>query len=84
MCDHRIPQRGPGQPARVESLRLFASVLGRVVSGTRSGVGVGLAYGGAWWFLGPLTLMPLLMGMGFALTGTPLLLRPCSPAWSVT
>ena len=23
-----------------------------------------LAYGGAWWFLGPLTLMPLTMGMG--------------------
>ena len=43
----------------------FAIVLGRFVSGTRSGVGVGLAYGGAWWFLGPLTLMPLLMGMGF-------------------
>ena len=43
----------------------FAIVLGRFVSGTRSGVGVGLAYGGAWWILGPLTLMPLFMGMGF-------------------
>ncbi len=43
----------------------FAIVLGRFVSGTPSGVGVGLAYGGAWWILGPLTLMPLLMGMGF-------------------
>ena len=43
----------------------FALVLGRFVSGTRSGVGLGLAYGGAWWFLGPLTLMPLFMGMGF-------------------
>ena len=43
----------------------FAIVLGRLVSGTRRGVGVGLAYGGAWWILGPLTLMPLLMGMGF-------------------
>ena len=43
----------------------FALVLGRFVSGTGSGVGIGLAYGGAWWFLGPLTLMPLLMGMGF-------------------
>jgi len=42
----------------------FALVLGRFVSGTRSGVGVGLAYGGAWWILGPLTLMPLFMGMG--------------------
>ncbi len=43
----------------------FAIVLGRFVSGTPSGVGFGLAYGGAWWILGPLTLMPLLMGMGF-------------------
>ena len=42
----------------------FAIVLGRFVSGTRSGVGFGLAYGGVWWILGPLTLMPLLMGMG--------------------
>ncbi len=43
----------------------FAVVLGRFVSGTRSGVGAGLAYGGVWWILGPLTLMPLFMGMGF-------------------
>ncbi len=43
----------------------FAIVLGRFVSGTSSGVGIGLAYGGVWWILGPLTLMPLLMGMGF-------------------
>ena len=42
----------------------FALVLGRFVSGTHSGVGLGLAYGGAWWILGPLTLMPLFMGMG--------------------
>ncbi len=43
----------------------FAVVLGRFVSGTSSGVGLGRAYGGVWWILGPLTLMPLLMGMGF-------------------
>ena len=43
----------------------FAIVLDRLVSGTRSGMELGLAYGGAWWILGPLTLMPLLMGMGF-------------------
>ena len=34
------------------------------VSGLRGGVGSGLAYGFAWWILGPLTLMPFLMGMG--------------------
>ncbi len=43
----------------------FAIVLGRFVSGTRSGVAAGLAYGGVWWILGPLTLMPLFLGMGF-------------------
>ena len=43
----------------------FAIVLGRFVSGTASGLGAGLAYGGVWWLLGPLTLMPLFMGMGF-------------------
>ena len=43
----------------------FAIVLGRFVSGISSGVGIGLAYGGAWWILGPLTFMPLFMGMGF-------------------
>ena len=43
----------------------FAILLGRFVSGVGSGVGIGLAYGGVWWILGPLTLMPLFMGMGF-------------------
>ncbi len=45
----------------------FALVLGRFVSGTRGGVGLGLVYGGVWWILGPLTLMPLFMGMGFGI-----------------
>ena len=29
-----------------------------------SGLGFGLAYGLLWWFLGPLTLMPVFLGMG--------------------
>ncbi len=43
----------------------FAFALGRFVGGTRSGLGSGLVYGGAWWILGPLTFMPLFMGIGF-------------------
>ena len=35
-----------------------------------AGVGAGLAYGFAWWVLGPLTLMPLGMGMGFGVNWT--------------
>ena len=34
-------------------------------TGWRAGIGSGLAYGTLWWVLGPLTLMPLMMGMGF-------------------
>ena len=43
---------------------VFAVVLGRLVNGLASGVRYGLLYGIVWWFLGPLTLMPLLLGMG--------------------
>ena len=42
----------------------FAIVFGRVVSGAIETIGAGMAYGAAWWLLGPLTLMPLFMGMG--------------------
>ncbi len=62
----------------------FAILLGRFVGGTRSGVGVGLAYGGAWWFLGPLTLMPLFMGMGFGVNWNAAAAVAMLPAWSAT
>ena len=39
-------------------------------SGQRGGVGTGLAYGFAWWILGPLTLMPFFMGMGLGVNWT--------------
>ena len=42
----------------------FAFVLGRFVTSIGSGLRYGLLYGGAWWILGPLTLMPLFLGMG--------------------
>ena len=42
----------------------FAVVFGKFVNGVGSGLYTGLLYGSAWWFLGPLTLMPLFMGMG--------------------
>lgn len=42
----------------------FAAVFGRSVSGYGAGLTTGLAYGIIWWLLGPLTLMPLFLGMG--------------------
>ncbi len=42
----------------------FATLFDRFVHGKSSGLGYGLTYGAAWWLLGPLTLMPLMMGMG--------------------
>ena len=42
----------------------FAALFNRFVHGKSSGLGYGLVYGGAVSFLGPLTLMPLMMGMG--------------------
>ncbi len=41
----------------------FAVVFHRFVHAAIAGLGYGLLYGGAWWFLGPLTLMPLFMGV---------------------
>jgi uncharacterized membrane protein YagU involved in acid resistance len=42
----------------------FAVLFDRLLSSVSGGLPYGLAYGGTWWFLGPLTLMPLMMGMG--------------------
>ncbi len=42
----------------------FAFVFGKIVTEIRSGLLSGVVYGVAWWLLGPLTLMPLFMGMG--------------------
>ena len=42
----------------------FAVVFSRAIRGLGDGLSYGLLYGGVWWLLGPLTLMPLFMGMG--------------------
>ncbi len=42
----------------------FVVIFHGFIRGASGGLGYGLLYGGAWWFLGPLTLMPLMMGMG--------------------
>ena len=43
----------------------FAIVVNRINAGHRAAAMVyGLVYGTVWWLLGPLTLMPLFLGMG--------------------
>ncbi len=42
----------------------FALLFHTLVKGGATGLGYGAAYGITWWFLGPLTLMPAMMGMG--------------------
>ena len=42
----------------------FAVVFGKFANSIGAGLSTGLLYGSAWWILGPLTLMPLFMGMG--------------------
>jgi len=42
----------------------FGLVLGGVATTRGRSLGAGAAYGMVWWLLGPLTLMPLFMGMG--------------------
>ena len=48
----------------------FAVVFGPRVGGLRSGLTSGMIYGGVWWVLGPLTLMPLFLGMGLGVNWT--------------
>ncbi|PIR74779.1 MAG: hypothetical protein COU35_00690 [Candidatus Magasanikbacteria bacterium CG10_big_fil_rev_8_21_14_0_10_47_10] len=43
---------------------MFAAVLNSQITGMGSGVGWGLVYGAIWWVLGPLLIMPILLGMG--------------------
>jgi len=48
----------------------FGVVLGPLASSRRRSVAAGLFYGAIWWILGPLTLMPLMMGMGLGVNWT--------------
>ncbi len=52
---------------------IFGLIPGFWVHDYKSGALLGVIYGAAWWVLGPLILMPLMMGMGlgFAMAFTP-------------
>lgn len=42
----------------------FGLIFRSLITGNATVLGYGTAYGATWWLLGPLTLMPLMMGMG--------------------
>jgi len=42
----------------------FGVTLGRLAGTWATALGLGLAYGFVWWILGPLLIMPTMMGMG--------------------
>ena len=62
------PTAGAGFLAHLVINALIGASFGLIfysrVRGTGSGFGYGALYGGVWWILGPLTLIPLMMGMG--------------------
>jgi len=43
---------------------IFSFTLGKCTTNISNGLGFGFLYGSIWWLLGPMTLMPLFMGMG--------------------
>ncbi|MBI2038040.1 MAG: hypothetical protein HYT15_03905 [Candidatus Magasanikbacteria bacterium] len=47
---------------------LFGLVLGHMALEKGKGILLGLVYGLVWWFLGPLIIMPVWLGMGLQLT----------------
>lgn len=49
---------------------LFSLVLGHEALVPGKGIMVGLIWGAVWWFLGPLLIMPLWLGMGVQLSLT--------------
>jgi uncharacterized membrane protein YagU involved in acid resistance len=47
---------------------IYGLALGGATTSWASALGLGAAYGVVWWFLGPLLIMPTMMGMGPQLT----------------
>jgi uncharacterized membrane protein YagU involved in acid resistance len=48
----------------------FGLVFGGLVQGVGSGIFWGMLYGAAWWVIGPLTLVPYIMGQGLGANWT--------------
>jgi uncharacterized membrane protein YagU involved in acid resistance len=59
---------------------IFAVLVGGRLRTLGATVAAGLVYGLAWWFLGPLTLMPLFMGMGVGVNWTATAMTAAMPS----
>lgn len=49
---------------------IFSIFFGHAAVDRARGISLGLLYGLIWWFLGPLIIMPVLLGMGVQLTAS--------------
>lgn len=58
----------------------FGLVFGEIVQGVGSGILWGMVYGAVWWGLGPMTLMPFLLGMGWGANWTNEMARQLFPS----
>jgi uncharacterized membrane protein YagU involved in acid resistance len=58
----------------------FALVFHRFSTRITRGLRYGLLYGGVWWVLGPLTLMPLFLGMGLGVNWNAAAAAPMFPS----
>jgi hypothetical protein len=61
----------------------FAVFFDRQIDGPASGILWGMVYGFVWWFLGPLTFMPLGLGMGLQWTAAAVSATIPSLVWHV-
>jgi hypothetical protein len=59
---------------------IFALIVGDRLRTFGSLVSAGLVYGLVWWVLGPLTLMPLMMGMGVGVNWTSAAMSAAMPS----
>lgn len=72
MASSSSPAAGSGIHLIISAIigAFFAVIVGDRLRTLGSLVSAGLVYGLVWWVLGPLTLMPLMMGMGVGVNWT--------------
>jgi hypothetical protein len=82
MVDGSSPAIGFGVHLIISAIigAIFAVLVGARVQTLGAAVIAGAVYGLVWWFLGPLTLMPLFMGMGVGMNWTGVAMAAAMPS----